>query len=278
VATFRQLGDAKSGYWWFVLLVTAIVILAVALAESSVTASRVAQFTVTGGRTGAATQGNFNSASGNAGAAAGNPNASGNGGTGQRNAGGTGANAAGARQVQTASPLLLIGLPLAGGIAVTLLDYGLRALLVFLMSMLLGGKAAFREVFRMAAWTTLPAAVRRVVQAMAVVLTGGQIAAGFSAALSAAEIRTLPLVNLLLGYVDVYTLWSALLLGIGAVITGRLSKGKAAFTVAIYICVSLVGILVFYAVTNAIGGALGGTNTRGAGFPGGGGGRNRPGG
>jgi hypothetical protein len=235
-ATFRQLRDAKHSYWWFVLAVTALMVVVLALASSSVQARAFQTFS---NRAGGA-----NAGASNAGAATGG--------------GATGGGAGTTRQFQQASPLILIGLPVAGGIIVTLLDYGLRALTAFLMSMLMGGKAAFKEVFRMAAWTTLPAAIRRVVQSIAVVATGGQVAAGLSAAMTTAESRALPLLSLLLSYVDIYTVWSVLLLGIGMAITGKLSKGKSAVGVFVYLGLSVVGILIYFAISNALGGVLGG--------------------
>jgi Yip1 domain len=250
-ATFKQLGASKRGYWWLIFAATALTVVVVTLAASSVQSRALSSFS------GRAPGGNFGAATGSNGAAPRNGGANAAGGSGARS-GNFGAGTGATGTVTAPSPLLLIGLPLAGGLVVTVLDYVVRALLVFLMSMLLGGKVAFKQIFPVAAWTTLPAAIRRIVEAIAVFATGGQVAAGFSAALTAAEVRSLPLVNLLLGYVDMYTVWSLLLLGIGAAIAGKLSKGKAAATVGVYIGVSIVGILVFYAVSSAVTSALGG--------------------
>jgi hypothetical protein len=237
LATFKQLSEARRGYWWFVFVVTVITIIAATAASAGVTARAFQNFTAP------------------AGAATG-----------------------GTRVSQQTSPLVLIALPVASGIAVTLLDYGLRAVAVFLASLLLGGKTAFKQIFTMAAWTTLPNAVRRIVQAIAMIATGGLAVPGLSAAMTTLEARSLPILSLLLGSVDFYMLWSALLLGIGSAVVGKLSKGKAIITVFVYLGLALAGILIYFAISSALGGLLGGGTRTGAGGAGGAGGGNGGGG
>jgi len=180
----------------------------------------------------------------------------------------TGANnGAATRQFQAPSPVLTIGLAVVAALAVTVLDYGLRGLIAFGAGMILGGAITFKEAFRMGVWTTIPYSIRRIVQALAVALTGGQAAAGLSAALTTAEIRAMPLLNTLLGTFDFYAVWSILLLAIGTAVTARIGPGKALVATVFYVGLSLVGTLIFFAVSSAVGGLFGG----GVRAPGGGG-------
>jgi hypothetical protein len=71
---------------------------------------------------------------------------------------------------------------------------------------------------------------------------------------------------MLLGYLDLYTVWSLLLMGVGAAIVGKMSRGKAITTVLVYVGISLVFILVSFAITSAITGALAPAGGPGGGF------------
>lgn len=240
--TFESLREARSGYWWLVLAVTFVAILLLAVASSAVTARAFQNFTPPAGAV---------------------------------TTGGTGATA---QQFQRTSSVLLILLAVLGGLFMTGLDYGLRALVSFASGMVLGGHMTFRQAFRMSLWTTIPFVVRRFVQTIAVALTGGQVAAGLSAALTTAEIRALPLLNTIFTNLDFYALWSAILFGIGTAITGRLSKGKGLVAMGVYLGLSLAGILIVYAISSALGSLFGGSGRTGGNFGGGRGGVRIPGG
>jgi len=224
--TFEKLRESKRGYVWLAFAVAVIAIVVFAIASSSAQAIAIQNVAP--------------------------PTGSQNGAT--------------TRQFQTPSPVLTIGLAVVSALILTLLDYGLRGLVAFASGMLLGGKIAFKDAFRMGVWTTIPYAIRRLVQSVAMALAGGQAAAGLSAALTVTEIRAMPLLNTLLSSFDFYMVWSVLLFGIGTAITARIGKGKVAIAMLFYVGLSVAGILIFFAISSAIGGLLGG----GARVPGGG--------
>jgi hypothetical protein len=224
VSTFQRLQDSKRGYWWLVLAITLVILILSALASANVTSRAIRTFS----------------------SLSANPTVI------------TGDQAAAAQQFQSPSLLLLIALPLVGGLLLTLADYFLRSLIVFAMSLVLGGKATFKQAFRMSVWTTIPYAFRHIVQSIAMFATGGQAVSGLSAILTTAESRAIPILNYVLSYIDFYMLWSAILLGIGTVITAKISKGKGLAVMVAYLGIALAGALILFAISSALGGVLGG--------------------
>ncbi len=225
IKTFERLREAPRSFWWVVLLVTLVTLGLLTGASVGAQEATLAAFRAQAAASGRQFGGNF----------------------------------------QGTSPVLSIALPLAGGLAVILLDYLLRAAVMFVSSLVLGGQATFKQAFRAGVWSTVPYAVKNVVQVLAVALTGGQVAAGLSAALTTAEIRALPLLNTLLSHLDFYVLWSAALLWVGTMVTARMGKGKSVVAVIAYVGLALVGILLYFVVENALFGRGGLFNSRGAG-------------
>lgn len=117
----------------------------------------------------------------------------------------------------------------AGGIVSTLVGYGIRALVLFLFGLALGGRATFRQMFRMAVWTTLPNVLRNLVAGVAILATGSLQAQGLSFILTPAEIANAsPALLVLLRSIDIYTVWSLALIAFGMIATSRFSKIKGA--------------------------------------------------
>lgn len=226
VNTFQNLRDSKRGYWWLIFAITLFTLILSALASANATARTIRTFS----------------------SLPANPAVI------------TGGQAASAQQFQSPSPLILIALPFAGGLLVTLADYFLRSLIVFAMSLILGGKATFRQIFQMSVWTTIPYALRHIIQSIAMLITGGQAVNGLSAVLTTAESRAIPLLSYVLGYIDFYMLWSAILLGIGTVITAKVTKGKGLAVIIAYLGIALASVLILFAISSALGGVLGGGN------------------
>lgn len=127
------------------------------------------------------------------------------------------------------STIMLSAIGTATGIAGLLFRYLLRAGVLFLLGLALGGQASFKQVWRMAVWTTLPLVVGSIVSAAAVILTGNLPAAGLSYVFADAELAAAsPILIAILGRIDLYTLWSLALIAVGLVATARLSLAKSA--------------------------------------------------
>jgi hypothetical protein len=222
-ATFTSLREMKQGYWWLVFLLTVAALVLYTVISASAASRAMQGFTPPVGVV-------------------------------------TGGTAANMPQVtmQTSS-FVTIAVPIATGIITLLVGYAFRGLIAFGASLIMGGHSTFKQTFRMAVWTTLPAFFRHIVHSTAVVTTQGRSVSGLTGVMTTMEARSLPILNLLLGQIDVYTVWSMVLLGIGIAATTRLSKGKSIITVLIYIAVSVAGLLLIYAVSSALGGLIGGT-------------------
>jgi hypothetical protein len=234
-ATFKNLKETKNGYWWLIFALTIIGVILYTVISASITARAFQSFVPP------------------AGAAASATNA----------AGAAGAAGTTTRQFTQASSLITYGVPLISAIVMILLGYGLRSLVAFGASLVLGGHSTFKQTFRMAVWTTIPAFFRYVVQSVAVASTSGRIISGLSGVMTTIEARSLPFLNTLLGQVDIYSVWSMILLGIGITVTTKLSKGKSLVAVLIYIAVAVLGLLIFYEISTALGGLTGGQRVPG---------------
>lgn len=221
--TFKSLRELKHGYWWLVLLLTVAALVLYTVVSASTMSRAMQGFTPPAGVV-------------------------------------TGDIATNMPQVTTqASSFVTIAVPVAVGIITLLVGYAFRGLVAFGASLIMGGHSTFKQTFRMAVWTTLPACLRYVVQSIAVGSTQGRIVSGLTGVMTTIEARSLPVLNLLLGQIDVYTVWSMVLLGIGIAATTKLGKGKSIIAVLIYVAVSIVGLLLYYAINNALGGLIGGT-------------------
>jgi len=230
-ATFKSLREAKRGYWWLILLITIVGLLIYTVVSTSVSARVMSQ----------AMQ-NFTPPEGTV---------------------VVGATSNSMSQATQTSSLTLIAGPLLSGIFTILLGYAFRSLIAFGASLVMGGNSTFKQTFRMAVWTTIPAVFRYIVRTIAVVTSQGRIIEGLTGVMTSMEARTLPILNVLLQPIDFYALWSMVLLGIGIAVTTKLGKNKSIVAVLIYIVVSVAGLLLFYVIGNALGGLGGSQQTPG---------------
>lgn len=123
----------------------------------------------------------------------------------------------------------------ATGIIGLLIGYAARAGLLFLFGLVLGGQVSFKQIWRMAVWTALPISLGTFVTAIAIVATGQLPAAGLTYILTSAELANAsPFLTAILGRIDIYTVWSLVLIGIGMVATARLSGVKAGLIAGVY--------------------------------------------
>ena len=155
------------------------------------------------------------------------------------------------------STTLQIVITLATGIIGALAGYLFRGVIVFALGLALGGRATFKQVVRMAAWSTLPVAIRKLVQATTSFVTGAFSMSGVSGLLSTREATSMPMFNLLLGSFDIYLIWSLALLGIGAAVTSKLSKGKSVVLVMVYLALAVGVTLALNVASGAVTGLLG---------------------
>jgi hypothetical protein len=140
----------------------------------------------------------------------------------------------------------------------TLFGYLIRAALLFAVGLALGGRASFRQIFRMGVWTTLPDVFRLLFSGMAMFATGNAAAPGLSAIFTASEMAEVsPVLLAFLSNIDVFTLWSLILIGIGVAVTYQVKPGKAAAITVIYWVVGLIFLMGFTALGAAFSGAVG---------------------
>jgi hypothetical protein len=160
------------------------------------------------------------------------------------------------------SRVLTLWVPLVIAAAGILLGWLLRAALLHLSSMALGGRQSFGAVYRASAWASFPLLLGSAVQLIYLLVGGGMIAgrglSGLLAAASAADgvaqtATSIPAI--VLSRVDFYTIWYVILLGVAVAAAGKLSRGKAAVVVAVYVVLSLLTALTQLVTQGLMGGS-----------------------
>jgi hypothetical protein len=147
------------------------------------------------------------------------------------------------------------------GVLRALLGYLMCAIVVFGVGLVMGGKGEFKQLFPVAAWSTLPLVLRKLVHAVVTLVAGKTVVAGLGGMLTWTESASLPLVYTLLGQFDFYLMWSLVLLGIGVAVTSKLSRGKSAVVVFVYLLIAAGLLLASSLATSALSDLLG-TNLR----------------
>lgn len=139
------------------------------------------------------------------------------------------------------SAVLTLGLPLAGGLGGILVGWLVRAALLHVISLALGGQQGFGHVYRTAAWASFPLILREAVQALAALFTGQAVKGAGLAGLLASDGQTVTLPAIVLGRIDLFTIWYVVLLVIAMSAAGKLTRGKASVVVGAYALLSLAG-------------------------------------
>jgi len=132
------------------------------------------------------------------------------------------------------NPLFIVVIPSITALIGLALGYGVRGGVLYLLGMALGGRAQFGQMIRMAVWTTLPNAVRALLSVIVVLATGRLPATGLTAAMTVEEIASAPVLAAFLQNIDLFTLWSLVLIALGTAATARFSRGKGAIVAAIW--------------------------------------------
>lgn len=227
--TFRRMREAQRGHWWIVPIVALVGVALLAIAQAPIQAEQ--QRAIFEANREAMAQ--FASSPDEAEQAA-------------------------QMQAYMGSQTTLAMWGIIGGVIGLLIGYLVHAGFLFLLGMIMGGRATFKQVFRMAIWTTLPGALRNLISAVAVFTTGRLPAPGLSSALTSGEILAQPILAAVLQYFDLYQLWMLALIGVGVAATNRLSRGKSLLVVLIYWLVTLGLALAGTAAGMAVGQAFGG--------------------
>jgi hypothetical protein len=161
--------------------------------------------------------------------------------------------------------LLKIGSTLLGTFAAWLLWGGA----LYLASVFLGRSSNFGQMFRLSVWTWLPYALRGLVQAAYIFLTGEAIVnAGFSGFVIDKSVTSLIppgpgqlALASILSRVDIFMVWHVLLVSVALMAFTSLTRRKAlTATLTIWIVFALVGIVpaIFGGMVSGIGGSTGG--------------------
>ena len=147
-----------------------------------------------------------------------------------------------ATTVPEPSPVLTVGLPRVAGLGGILLGWLVRAALLHVGSLALGGRQSFGQIYRTSAWASFPLILRDAVQALAMGVTGQVVkGSGLSGLLTSTDTAGVTLPAIVLGRIDVYAIWYVLLLVIALGAASKLTRGKAAAVVAFYAALSLLG-------------------------------------
>lgn len=250
-ATFTRLRNAERGHWWLVLLLNIIAISLLSFATTKAQNTGFQSFALPaegfasqeGGF--APREGGFARGEGRLIPPAATESVNGQTATPVDNA-------------SQSSTLLSDAVPIVSSVGGVVVGYLFCSFVVFSMSFVLGGKATYGQVFRLAAWASLPLAFRKLVQAIASLLTRGIPAPGISAVMTSQEALDMPTLHTLLVHLDIYLIWSMVLLGVGTAVTSRLNKGKSATVVIVYLVLAAGVILGLVAASGALDELFGG--------------------
>jgi hypothetical protein len=157
------------------------------------------------------------------------------------------------------SPVFTRVIPLASVLIVVPLGYVIMAGVLHLASAVLGGRAAFRQTFRMAVWTTVPTLIRSLLGIFVMLISGRLMAPGLTAGMGGPEAATTqPVLYAFLSMIDIFALWSLALIAIGVMQTAQVDTIKGIIVTAIWWVVSLVPVALAW-VGQVINASLSGT-------------------
>ena len=142
-------------------------------------------------------------------------------------------------QIPAPAPGVVIAPLLIGGLAAIALGWLARTAVLHLGSLALGGRQTFGVLYRVGAWATLPIVLRDVVQIVYMLLSGEMVEGSGLSGLAA----TSSALSIILGKIDLFTIWYLVLLVLGVQISGQLPPRKAAAVVGFYVLLMLLASL-----------------------------------
>ena len=154
-----------------------------------------------------------------------------------------------------ASPLITLVFPAAGGVVGLVVGWLVWAGALYLGSMALGGRSTFGQMFRTVVWAWLPYALRGLLQTVYILASGQLIPnPGLSGLVQEnrpiGEIVVAPpslgqtLLVAFLSRIDLFLVWSLVLLVIGVVVATRLPRRKAVLvTLGVWLLLTALSLL-----------------------------------
>lgn len=160
-------------------------------------------------------------------------------------------------QQNRSSPMVIYGLPALGALAGVWIGWFLLGSILHLALTMVGSRGSNTAALNLAAWASMPFALRFIVQTVYMLTTRQVIQApGLAGFLPAEAAGFTAFLRPLLAHVDLYTLWMILLLLIGAAPLTGLGKGKTWLAVIF----SVILLLCLQALPGYIAGRLSGLN------------------
>lgn len=160
-------------------------------------------------------------------------------------------------QQNRASPMVIYGLPALGALTGVWIGWFLLGSILHLALTMVGSRGSNTAALNLAAWASMPFALRFIVQAVYMLTTRQVIQApGLSGFLAADAEGFTAFLRPLLAQVDLYTIWMIILLLVGAAPLTGLGKGKTWLAVIL----SVVLLLCLQALPGYIAGRLSGLN------------------
>ena len=140
------------------------------------------------------------------------------------------------------SPIFGTFIPLVAVLIVIPVGYLIRAGVLHLGSAVLGGRAAFRQTFRMAVWTTVPVLIRSLLGILVMVISGRLMAPGLTAGTGPDGAINQPVLYSFLSLIDIFTLWSLALVAVGVKETAQVSTVKSIIVAVVWWVVLLTQV------------------------------------
>jgi hypothetical protein len=135
------------------------------------------------------------------------------------------------------SPPVIAGFSIVGGLITLAVIWLVSAGILYFLGLVTGGEANFAQSFAILAWSWLPYFLRNLVLAAYVAYKGQLINTGLSFLVATGDQAkdTANWLYGLLAQVDLFYLWHLILVIVGLVAVGRLSKAKATIVGLIYL-------------------------------------------
>jgi hypothetical protein len=160
-------------------------------------------------------------------------------------------------QQNRASPMVIYGLPALGALAGVWIGWFLLGSILHLALTMVGSRGSNTAALNLAAWASMPFALRFIVQTVYMLTTRQVIQApGLSGFVPAEAEGFMAFLRPLLAQVDLYTIWMIILLLVGAAPLTGLGKGKTWLAVIL----SVILLLGLQALPGYIAGRLSGLN------------------
>jgi hypothetical protein len=145
--------------------------------------------------------------------------------------------------------MMTTGFPAIGALLGLWIGWFVLGGILHLALTLLGSRTTTVSAFNMAAWASIPFAIRMIVQIIAMLTTHKLIVSpGLSGFMAADGTGALMFARIVLSMVDLYLIWQTILLILGAVSLPGLSRRKAV--------TGVIGIMILMLVLSAIPGFI----------------------